>query len=146
MQTPQSARHELREGGSFPFRVAFNDSGSGRNHVENFLYCHWHSEMEFIYVNQGQALFQIGDEEYRVGAGEALLVNSGEIHSGYSQNGERCMLHAMVFDPGMLSFEHTNPFFHPRTTRAEKTQRLLVTPLARGNNQPCTGDRQYQYQ
>lgn len=49
------------------------------------LESHWHEEMEFIVVEQGSAVFQTDMVYTEVNEGEALFVNSGELHAGYLQ-------------------------------------------------------------
>jgi len=67
------------------------------------LECHWHDEVEFFYVIQGEVLFQLGTDYFHVKAGEAVFVESGEIHAGHSYQNATCMFAAVVFDKGLLS-------------------------------------------
>ncbi|MDO7905934.1 AraC family transcriptional regulator [Paenibacillus sp. JX-17] len=73
---------------------------------QSILDCHWHDEMEFILVTRGSAVFQIDMDYIEVHAGEALFVNSGEIHAGYLKDDPACIFSAVVFSPGFLS-SHT---------------------------------------
>jgi AraC-like DNA-binding protein len=70
----------------------------------SILDCHWHDEMEFIVVRQGSALFQINMSYFEVHAGEAIFVNSGELHAGYvaKDNTVPCIFSAVVFSPDLL--------------------------------------------
>lgn len=67
------------------------------------LDCHWHSEVEFFYVMQGEVLFQVDTDYFPVKAGEAVFIDSGEIHTGHSLNNSTCMYGAVVFDPKLLT-------------------------------------------
>lgn len=67
------------------------------------LDCHWHKEVEFFYVMQGEVLFQVDTDYFPVKAGEAVFISSGEIHAGHSLNQSTCMYGAIVFDPQLLS-------------------------------------------
>ncbi|AOZ94105.1 AraC family transcriptional regulator [Paenibacillus crassostreae] len=71
---------------------------------QSILDCHWHDEMEFIVVRQGSATFQINMSYYEVNAGEAIFVNSGELHAGYVErdHGVPCIFSAVVFSPDLL--------------------------------------------
>lgn len=73
---------------------------------------HWHNEMEFIYLSEGQAVFTIDDEAIPVQAGECVFVNSGQIHSGLSQTGESTYF-SVVFSTELLtnSFDACRRFF-----------------------------------
>ncbi|OMF35543.1 AraC family transcriptional regulator [Paenibacillus peoriae] len=95
------------------------------------LESHWHEEMEFIVVEQGSAIFQTDMVYTEVNEGEALFVNSGELHAGYLQKSARCVFSAVVFHPDML---------HSRTQDTVQTQfidpfiskKLVPPPHIRG--------------
>lgn len=67
------------------------------------LECHWHSEVEFFFCLQGEVLFQVDTDYYVVQAGEAIFIDSGEIHTGHSYQNATCMYGAIVFDPQLLA-------------------------------------------
>lgn len=69
----------------------------------SILDCHWHKEVEFFYVIQGEVLFQVDTDYFPVKAGEAVCISSGEIHAGHSLNHSTCMYGAIVFDPQLLA-------------------------------------------
>ena len=46
----------------------------------SFLDCHWHDEMEFLYMEYGEALLQIGDRKVKVKSGQAVFIHGGEMH------------------------------------------------------------------
>ena len=50
---------------------------------DNIFTCHWHEELEFLQIQSGNACIQIGTEYVPLRAGEALLINSGELHAGH---------------------------------------------------------------
>ncbi|REK66045.1 MAG: hypothetical protein C6P35_08440 [Cohnella sp.] len=78
----------------FPVGVYRVEQPAGRTILDN----HWHDEMEFLFVESGQAVFQIGTAEYEVHAGEAIAVPCGEIHGGYPLEQSPCTYAAIVFD------------------------------------------------
>ncbi|MGF7045599.1 AraC-like DNA-binding protein [Paenibacillus sp. DS2015] len=70
---------------------------------QSILDCHWHDEMEFIVVRDGRAIFQIDMTYFEVNAGEAIFVNSGEIHAGYlAADNLPCIFSAVVFNLDLL--------------------------------------------
>lgn len=78
------------------------------------LECHWHDEVEFFYVMEGEVLFQLDTDYFPVKAGEAVFIHSGEIHAGHSYNDSPCMYGAIVFDTQLLSsssFDHIQANF-----------------------------------
>ncbi|MED5015743.1 AraC family transcriptional regulator [Paenibacillus chibensis] len=67
------------------------------------LDCHWHDEMEFIIVRKGKAIFQLDTAYYNVQEGQALFVNSGQLHAGILDGEAPCVFSAVVFKPEMLA-------------------------------------------
>jgi AraC-like DNA-binding protein len=85
---------------SFPFSVHYTNNKL----YENIIYCHYHSDVEFIYVTQGVLNLQIDLNNFVIRSGEAAIVNSGEVHFGNSADDKDCSVYAIVFNPSMLSF------------------------------------------
>lgn len=73
---------------------------------------HWHNELEFIYMHSGQAVFTIDDEAIHVQEGECVFVNSGSIHSGYSES-DASTYCSVVFSTELItnSFDACRKFF-----------------------------------
>ena len=69
--------------------------------MEHELDCHWHEELEFLMITEGSGNFKIGMSEYKVSKGQAIFINSGEIHVGYALE-ESCSFEAVVFDANLL--------------------------------------------
>ncbi|PZD96273.1 AraC family transcriptional regulator [Paenibacillus sambharensis] len=69
---------------------------------EPLLDLHWHDELELLLVTEGQAVFRVDVHDYEVKAGEAIFVNSGELHSGYVAGSSACSFEAVVFHAELL--------------------------------------------
>lgn len=69
---------------------------------EPLLDLHWHEELEFLTVTKGRAVFRVDIHEYELSAGEAIFINSGELHSGATQANEDCDFKAVVFHADIL--------------------------------------------
>lgn len=69
------------------------------------LDCHWHDELEFLLLTEGEGVFQVGTRQYELKKDQALLMHGGEIHSGTSNSGTSGFT-AIVFHP---SFLNSNP-------------------------------------
>lgn len=102
----------------FPFAVYDVDYPSGG---QSILPLHWHEEIEFLYVRSGRAVFSVNHAEIPVQAGDCLIVNSGEPHSGYCDFADGCSYTAVVFKLSWLSA------LHP-----DLCQELHLNPLLRG--------------
>jgi AraC family transcriptional activator of pobA len=68
----------------------------------NVLRLHWHEHMELIYMLQGEAVFDIGNQSFVASAGDILFVNGGQLHSGYSVHNQGVDYYAIVFNPSLL--------------------------------------------
>lgn len=63
---------------------------------------HWHDELEFLMVLEGEAVFRVDASDVRVRAGEAIFVNSGELHSGVVSGGTPVTFDAVVFHSALF--------------------------------------------
>lgn len=87
----------------FPVRISYNDSRNVVNDSDRLVYCHYHGEFEFNYVTEGSIVMEIGTHRIHVRAGEAVIINGNEIHSGYCEKGEHCRMFGVIFKLDMLS-------------------------------------------
>ncbi|PJI07481.1 MULTISPECIES: helix-turn-helix domain-containing protein [Clostridium] len=83
----------------FPLRVYANQKIGPKKE----LYCHWHEEVEFIYIEKGQANFNIDMNTVKVSKNQCVFVNSESIHWGYVRGTEECLYEAVVFNLKLLS-------------------------------------------
>lgn len=81
----------------FPFSLYSMNCTGG-----DILDCHWHDELEFLIVTSGKATFQVDTSYYDVYKGQAIFINSGDIHAGYSLDSSACSYSALVFSPDLL--------------------------------------------
>ena len=82
---------------NFPLSVYHNKSD--HNYVLGY---HWHTEVEFILVEKGDAVFYVDTTPFQMHEGEALFVNSGQIHGGQLYNSPKCEFCSIVFFMNML--------------------------------------------
>lgn len=52
--------------------------------------CHWHEDIEWVYIRSGQMNYYMNGKRVLLNTGEALMVNSRQMHYGYSENGQDC--------------------------------------------------------
>ncbi|MCD7868162.1 MAG: AraC family transcriptional regulator [Clostridiales bacterium] len=105
--TPRSALKEIRPQGAktFPCEIyqtrTLEEKGILVKH-------HWHDEIEILHFSGGEFTVEINMEKFHV-RGECLyFINPGELHSIYcdrSGKEKTCGEDAIVFHPGLLSFE-----------------------------------------
>lgn len=114
-------REKVNHGSSdFPFAVYTLNYSEG---AQQILPLHWHEEIEFIYIRHGSAVFSVNHIEYPVQSGDCLIINSGELHSGYARSPEPCAYSSIVFKLSWLSA------LHP-----DRCQTAYLNPLLRGDS------------
>ncbi|CAM3980230.1 AraC family transcriptional regulator [Paenibacillus alkaliterrae] len=101
----QTTRHSLKENrlhgdNMFPLAAYWMEPGELGAPV---LDCHWHAEAEFFYVLEGEVLFQVDTDYFPVKAGEAVYIDSGDIHAGHAIGSSACSFCAIVFDTHLLA-------------------------------------------
>lgn len=67
------------------------------------LDCHWHEEIEIIYVEKGELAFNINMEPIKVSAGQCFIINSEYLHSAYAIEDKSSVHHAIVFNLNILN-------------------------------------------
>lgn len=65
------------------------------------IHPHWHEEMELLYFTAGKAIIQCNDKEYDVKAGDLIVVNCNEFHSGINLT-EEVSYYCIILHPDLL--------------------------------------------
>lgn len=111
---------------AFPLCVYNNDLG----YKEHLLDYHWHDEIEFLYLSKGKAVFQIDSTPVELRENEAILINRGEVHSGYSLDHSYCVYYSIVFSLELLynSFQDIcyNRYFSPLASSEQKLPQKIT--------------------
>lgn len=64
---------------------------------------HWHSEVEFVFVREGNAALQIGHSQYVLPSGTGVFINTQVIHR--FEAAEHTIIPNIVFSPSLLCSE-----------------------------------------
>lgn len=64
--------------------------------------CHWHEDIEWVYIRSGQMNYYMNGKRVLLNTGEALMVNSRQMHYGYSENGQDCDFIRILCHPKIL--------------------------------------------
>lgn len=72
------------------------------NEQHYYIPCHWHPEVEILLVTEGALHYQVDLKEYDILPGEAIFVNSNQLHAGYPTSDQATRMHSLIFDPGFL--------------------------------------------
>ena len=67
-----------------------------------FVYCHWHDEWEFFFIEEGSAMQIVDGVKTLVQAGDIAFIRSGQIHSFESIDGLPWSFRVVVFNVDML--------------------------------------------
>ncbi len=68
--------------------------------------CHWHAEIECIYVLEGSLTYYVNDKTYPLSAGEAIFVNANRLHFCQCEQDSDCYYMVLLLNPTCLV---TNP-------------------------------------
>jgi len=78
------------------------------SHYDNFeAPLHWHDDVEFIAVLQGEMNYNINGEIIALKQGEGVFVNSRQLHRGYSENRTECDFICILTHPEALCISRT---------------------------------------
>lgn len=63
---------------------------------------HWHEDLEFMYISQGEIDCIVNGEQIHLNEGEGICVNSKRIHSNNSLPGKPCAFYCCIIHPSLL--------------------------------------------
>lgn len=104
--------------------------------------CHWHEDIEWVYIRSGQMNYYMNGKLVLLNTGEALMVNSRQMHYGYSENGQDCdfiriLCHPKIFITNSVLYQSyiapvlSNPsleYLHFKPEFPEDTEALQLLP------------------
>ena len=64
---------------------------------------HWHDDLEFILILEGQMFYDVNGQKISLQAGEGIFVNSRCFHYGYSDAHTECLFICILLSPQLLS-------------------------------------------
>lgn len=93
---------EIRPHGTLLFPVCVHET-SVAGDAPYPLYYHWHSEVEFLYLTAGSAVFMVEREQIRLEAGDVLFIRPDILHGSMDRDHEAPTFRALDFAPSFLS-------------------------------------------
>lgn len=63
---------------------------------------HWHDDIELILILSGKLLYNVNGNIVTLNTGEGILVNTRQLHYGFSQNKTECDFICILFHPMLL--------------------------------------------
>ncbi|MFP3043653.1 AraC family transcriptional regulator [Treponema primitia] len=75
--------------------------------------CHWHRDLEFIIVLEGEMTYHVNDKLFPLAAGDVIFVNANQLHFGSSgkHGSVECVFISLLLHPSMLC---ANPYIEKR--------------------------------
>ena len=64
--------------------------------------CHWHEDVEFLLPYKGYLSYNVNGHQVQVAEGNAIFVNSRQMHYGHTSDGTDCEYHCLCFKPELL--------------------------------------------
>lgn len=119
MQQPLSNLKEIRPHGTKAFPCAIYHTRSASEGM--FVKHHWHDEVEILYFSGGEFRLEINMEQFTIHSECLYFINPGELHSIITEKSGSLGEDAVVFSPGILSFDSV-----------DATQMQLIHPIRNG--------------
>lgn len=69
--------------------------------------CHWHEDIEFIHVLEGRMNYFVNGKKITLKENDCLMVNSRQLHYGFSYQREDCLFHCVLFHPCLFTGSRT---------------------------------------
>ncbi len=93
------ALHEIPclQSNMFPISISVSNFNKHGNVFPN----HWHDHLEFLYIINGKGIIECNSISYNVKPGDLVVVNSRELHCGYSLS-DFFMYYCIIVDPVLL--------------------------------------------
>lgn len=64
--------------------------------------CHWHEDLEWIYIQKGRMRYYINGERILLEEGDSLMINARQMHYGYSYQRQNCRFSCILFHPSLF--------------------------------------------
>ena len=101
--TDETLLENVRHGSpAFPLQYYYEDIWYFEFHCMDW---HWHPELEYVYVQSGQAICFVGNEKLTVDVGCGLLINSRAIHRFEAESST--IIPNVVYSPSLLAPENS---------------------------------------
>jgi len=103
---------------SFPVRAVNSKLSAFQNYAAG---CHWHPDLEFLLAEKGDISYFVNGTIVQISQGDAIFVNSGRLHYGFSPRKCECVFSCLLFHPS-LAGEATLPARQYLSGLADGTQ------------------------
>lgn len=106
IRTDENGR-EIKSHGTYAFPVLVSHEALSNYERRSFLW-HWHGELEWTYIEEGEICYQVNDCVYHLKKGQGLLCNSNVLHMGKAENDQDCRYVSITVHPRLFGgFENS---------------------------------------
>lgn len=102
--------------------------GDLNEYVSRSVPAHWHSEVEWIYLVEGTAVYHVNEQRFTLQAGDALLVNSNRLHYGYSPDNTNFVYSILQFRPDFVESQPIRQQYLNSLIGDSRLDGMLVRP------------------
>ena len=64
--------------------------------------CHWHNDIEWIHILDGKMYYNVNGNEIILNKNDTLMVNTRQMHYGYSYKKQECHFFNILFHPSLF--------------------------------------------
>ena len=86
-----------------PLFPAYIRSGILSSYPDYSAVSHWHKDLEFIVIKKGAMTYNVNGELYDLYKGSGIMVNSRQLHYGFSPEHKECEFICILLSPELLS-------------------------------------------
>lgn len=92
---------EIKPHGNFAFPVLISPERLSAYEMESFS-LHWHPEIEFTLILEGDIFYQVNDHTYHLKKGDGIFCNSNMLHTGRKGHESDCIYASITVNPSLL--------------------------------------------
>ena len=121
---PQLELYENKEILDRELPVQINDNA--RHQPDRIFNSHWHEHLELHYIVEGEAVFELNQQQYSAYPGDLVIVNSNALHGGFCTKAPY-LARVVIFDVGDISQELAakNCIFTPLVSADAQVRELM---------------------
>ncbi len=98
---------EIKSHGTYAFPVLVSHERLSNYERRTFLW-HWHAELEWTYIEEGEICYQVNDRICYLKKGQGILCNTNVLHMGRAESEEDCHYVSITVHPRLLGgFENS---------------------------------------
>ncbi len=104
-----------------PLFKIYIQAGKLSRHKDYSAISHWHEDLEFIYIISGTMDYNVNGDIITLTAGQGIMVNSRNLHYGYSEERNECEFICVLIHPTIMAgneyiySEYITPFTKCKT-------------------------------